>query len=492
MTNEQLPAGWAWATVAEVGRLQLGRQRAPRYHAGPNMRPYLRVANVFEDRIDTRDVMSMNFDPEEFEAYQLQPGDVLLNEGQSPELLGRPAIYRGEPADACFTNSLIRFQAHAGVLPEWALTVFRAYMHNGRFRRESRITTNIAHLSMTRLKHVEFPVPPLAEQQRISDALDEAWEYLARARQSAERSLRLAEALREGLIQSAVVGSVRLQGSSSAHDILEEAGIFPIAAPPADLPELPPSWCWVRLGDLADVSGGVTKDTKKQGAEGMIEVPYLRVANVQRGHLQLDHVATIRVTPEKLKALRLERGDVLMNEGGDRDKLGRGWVWDGQIDDCIHQNHVFRARLKPGVLEPKLLSWFGNTWGRSWFELRGKQTTNLASLSLRTLKELPVPVPPLDVQTGLTEYISETTAHADRIIDSARQLLRKLDGAKKSLLQAAVTGRVVPQNPSDESADELLARLRAESTTNAATRPRTRAVKKRNVTAKEASNKELA
>jgi type I restriction enzyme, S subunit len=100
---------WHWATVGDVGRVQLGRQRAPKYHAGPNMKAYLRVANVFEDRIDVTDVMSMQFDVEEFETYRLHAGDILLNEGQSPQLLGRPAMYRGELAEAAFTNSLIRF-----------------------------------------------------------------------------------------------------------------------------------------------------------------------------------------------------------------------------------------------------------------------------------------------------------------------------------------------------------------------------------------------
>jgi type I restriction enzyme S subunit len=135
------------------------------------MRPYLRVANVFEDRIDDSDVMSMDMTEAEWERYRLRDGDVLLNEGQSPELLGRPAIYRGKPPNIAFTNSLIRFRAKKDIDPEWALLVFRSHMHNRRFMRESQITTNIAHLSAGRFKTVEFPVPPLDEQQaRVADA----------------------------------------------------------------------------------------------------------------------------------------------------------------------------------------------------------------------------------------------------------------------------------------------------------------------------------
>lgn len=164
---DSLLSDWQLISVAEAGDTSLGRQRSPSYHQGPNMKPYLRVANVFEDRIDTTDIMEMHFDKSDFEKYRLHSGDVLLNEGQSPELLGRPAIYRGHPEEVAFTNSLIRFAPKPSVTSEWALLVFRKHMHTLRFKQESRITTNIAHLSLGRFRMVEFPVPPLDVQNEI-------------------------------------------------------------------------------------------------------------------------------------------------------------------------------------------------------------------------------------------------------------------------------------------------------------------------------------
>ena len=116
------PANWERRSVADVGTVELGRQRHPDWHVGPNMKPYLRVANVFEGRIDTSDVMEMHWPGETFERFQLRPGDVLLNEGQTPDLLGRPALYRGDPPEVAFTNSLLRFKAGTRVLPEFALS----------------------------------------------------------------------------------------------------------------------------------------------------------------------------------------------------------------------------------------------------------------------------------------------------------------------------------------------------------------------------------
>jgi restriction endonuclease S subunit len=167
------PAHWSRSKVSDAGKVTLGRQRHPDWHNGANMHPYLRVANVFEDRIDLRDVKEMHWPDDSFERFRLKPGDVLLNEGQSPEFLGRPALYKGEPIDIAFTNTLIRFQANDHVLPEFALLVFRRHMHAGRFARESRITTNIAHLSASRLKPIEFPIPPLEEQKRLAGLDDQ-------------------------------------------------------------------------------------------------------------------------------------------------------------------------------------------------------------------------------------------------------------------------------------------------------------------------------
>ncbi len=90
-------------------------------------------------------------------------------------------------------------------------------------------------------------------------------------------------------------------------------------------------------------------------------LPYLRVANVQRGYLDLSEMKEIEATEDEIADLQLREGDVLFNEGGDRDKLGRGWVWRGELPECIHQNHVFRARLHAGVADPKFVSWYGNS-----------------------------------------------------------------------------------------------------------------------------------
>ncbi|MCA1706669.1 MAG: restriction endonuclease subunit S, partial [Actinobacteria bacterium] len=236
-------------------------------------------------------------------------------------------------------------------------------------------------------------------------------------------------------------------------------------------------WTWTTLGEIAEIRGGVTKDAKRQADPSFVEVPYLRVANVQRGRLDLRKVTTIRVPPETVHALRLEPGDVLLNESGDRDKLGRGWVWDGQIDDCIHQNHVFRARLHD-EFDPYFVSTHANTWGRAWFEKHGRQTTNLASINLGTLKQLPVPAPPRPEQEAIVVELRRTEDARQRLMASISQARKRAASLRRSILAAAFAGHLVPQDPEDEPASVMLEGIRAERAVAALTgRRRTRAAK---------------
>ncbi len=205
---ERLPNSWIWVKNEQVGSIQLGRQRAPKYHNGPNMRPYLRVQNVFEDKIDLNDVMEMEFSESDYEKYVLKYNDILLNEGQSPELLGRPAIYRNEMPGVCFTNTLIRFQGSSGLLPGYALLVYRYFMHSGRFTKAGTITTNIGHLSAGRFSQIEFPLCSTAEQKEIIGATDEKFISISRVAKEIDLQLIKAEKSKQSILASAFSGSM--------------------------------------------------------------------------------------------------------------------------------------------------------------------------------------------------------------------------------------------------------------------------------------------
>jgi type I restriction enzyme S subunit len=201
-------------------------------------------------------------------------------------------------------------------------------------------------------------------------------------------------------------------------------------------------------------------------------VAYLRVANVQRGYLDLSQIKTISALDTTIEDLRLEYGDVLFNEGGDRDKLGRGWVWRAEILECIHQNHVFRARVYTDDLQPELLSWYGNTAGQRYFFDEGKQTTNLASINQTKLRALPVPIPPRAEQLRIRAVVEQQLSVADEALRSMSIDVARLARLRQSILKWAFEGRLVDQDPTDEPASVLLERIRAERAAAATQQPK--------------------
>jgi type I restriction enzyme S subunit len=187
------------------------------------MHPYLRVANVFEDRIDLSDVHEMNFTPLEFEKYKLGVGDILLNEGQTPELVGRPAMVRTELPGYCFQNTLVRFRSYEGVSSGYALTVFRAHLHGQRFKQIAQITTNIAHLGAERFSEVEFPLAPFAEQQRIVTEVERRLSVADEIEAEVDLGLTRCTLLRKSILKRAFEGLLVSQDPTdeSARILLE-------------------------------------------------------------------------------------------------------------------------------------------------------------------------------------------------------------------------------------------------------------------------------
>ena len=204
-----IPVDWSWGKIGDLGKVQTGRQKSPSFTKG-SVRPYLRVANVMEGRLSLEDVKSMKFTVAEYDQFLLKNGDILLNEGQSRELVGRAAMYKGRPADCCFQNTLIRFQAGEAITPEFSLCLFHFLLHSGKFAAIASQTTSIAHLGTSRFAALPAPVPPLAEQRRISKILT-AWDLSIETLVSL---ITVKERRKEALMQQLLSGKVRLPGFS--------------------------------------------------------------------------------------------------------------------------------------------------------------------------------------------------------------------------------------------------------------------------------------
>jgi type I restriction enzyme S subunit len=216
------------------------------------------------------------------------------------------------------------------------------------------------------------------------------------------------------------------------------------------LGEIPAHWTVIELKRIADVSTGMAKG-KEHAGRSTISVPYLRVANVQNGYLDLEDIAFMEIPVSDLARYSLKRGDVLMNEGGDFDKLGRGCVWNGQIEPCITQNHVFAVR--PHSVRSEWLSAItGSDYAQFYFKTRSKQSTNLASISSTNLMELPVVLPPDDEVLRVLDAITEKTAACDQLLSAAGSAIDLLQERRAALISAAVTGQIDVRSVANRSA----------------------------------------
>ncbi|WP_220492325.1 restriction endonuclease subunit S [Propioniciclava sp. MC1683] len=290
------------------------------------------------------------------------------------------------------------------------------------------------NISQSILKPWPIPLPPPDEQCRVVEIIEDHLSRLDAADGGISTALARVRALEEQIIRSALVDA-----TSTMHRPTPE--LPNVGTDDSTIVPLPPGWRWVRLDDVADVVGGVTKDSKKQADPSLVEVPYLRVANVQRGRLDLSEIATIRVTAQKAQALELRVGDVLLNEGGDRDKLARGWVWEGQIPGCIHQNHVFRARIKTD-LDPYFLSLTANTFGSPWAMRNGKQSVNLASISQTVIRKMPVILPPSGESGRIAARVTEQLDTNGRLREELLAARRRSATLRRAVLAAAFSGRL--------------------------------------------------
>jgi type I restriction enzyme, S subunit len=270
-------------------------------------------------------------------------------------------------------------------------------------------------------------IPPLPEQQRIAAYLDASCAAIDAAITAKRRQLDTLDALRKSTIQRAVTRGI------SAHAALESTGN-------AWMEQIPRDWKLVCLKRIAEIQGGLTLGKQYEGP--LIERPYLRVGNVQDGYLDLADVSVIELPASVAAGVELRPDDVLMTEGGDLDKLGRGHLWKGEITGCLHQNHIFAVRCFRHKLEPKFLAYLtAAKYGRDYFEATGKKTTNLACTNATKVGEFPIPLPPLDEQRAIVAHVEEKSAEFRSLIDCIESQIATLTAYRKSLIHECVSGQ---------------------------------------------------
>jgi len=503
-----LPASWITVPLCDLGTLRTGPFGSTLHQADyvDDGIPLVNPMHIVNARIEPSSKHCVSAATAlRLADFRLAVGDVVI--GRRGEM-GRCAEVRGrETGWLCGTGSLI-------VRPNDALcpTYLQRFLSSDSvvaYLLGEAVGSTMSNLNQQMLLDLQVPLAPKREQVRIIDQIEELLSDL----DAGVAELRAAQAklklYRQALLKAAVTGELTatwregrrtkalarvetgaqllarvagerrlqwerqqirrlaVQGRQPAGDWRSRYPV-PVEADTSELPALPECWVWASLDMLGEIASGVAKGSKVEPGVALREVAYLRVANVQRGFLDLSEIKMIPATERDIADLTLQPGDLLFNEGGDRDKLGRGWVWRGEVKECIHQNHVFRMRpFVPEVL-PELVSHHGNTFGKEWFQRAGKQTTNLASINMTMLRSFPVPVAPPEEQLAIREALSVCLSALDEQEAAVDVSLLQSEAQRKNILKAAFSGQLVPQDPNDEPASVLLERIRAERATRTA------------------------
>ena len=239
-------------------------------------------------------------------------------------------------------------------------------------------STGRPSLAKSDLLKIEMPVPSIDEQRRIVYRIEELFCELDNSVSTLQKTKEQLAVYRQASI-------------TSAYPVMTKENTK-------------------KLSEISDITGGITKGRDLKQAE-TIFLPYLRVANVQNGFLDLTEIKEIELKADEKEKYLLKKGDVLYTEGGDRDKLGRGTVWNEEIPDCVHQNHVFRARVDKSIAIPEYVAyWSMGSYARTYFFRKGKQTVNLASINKTVLSNLELPIPDLVTQEKVLAEIESGKA----------------------------------------------------------------------------------
>lgn len=408
-----IPEDWDQIPIGRAGEVLGGRQRSPNRIG--ELCKYLRVANVFEGFIDTDDVLEMPFSSSEKQRFQLKVGDILLNEGQSIELVGRSAIYRGNPPDCCFQNTLVRFRANTGTCTEFTQFIFQHFLKTGTFASIALQTTSIAHLGAGRLASLRMPLPTLAEQEAIAEALSDADALI----ESLEQLIAKKRHIKQGAMQELLTGKRRLPGFEVKPGYKQtEVGV------------IPEDWEVKFLGDVGESLIGLTYSPSDVRDDGIL---VLRSSNIQESQLQFDD--NVFVEMDVSERIMVRSGDILICvRNGSRDLIGKCVQIDNRALGMTFGAFmaVYRSPLNNFII----YMFQSGTIKRQIHEHLGATINQITNSSLNSFV---IPLPPaLEEQTAIADILSDMNVE----IEYLEAKLSKARRIKQGMMQELLTGRI--------------------------------------------------
>ena len=420
------------------------------------MVPYLRNVSVQWGRIDTENVVTMELDDRQRDRFGIKSGDLLVCEGGE---IGRCAVWHGRDEYIAFQKALHRIRPNSCLDVRFLRYLLEYYSLNGTLARLSTGST-IAHLPQQQLRKVPVPIPPIPEQHRIVDVLEDHFSRLDSAETMLNAVERRARMLSDWWIDAAILGktSGTPMISPPGASLRGKYGRFDFQS----LPNLPQGWKW-RLSESVckSINSGSTPSADRM-QQGHGDVPFLKVYNIApAGHVDFSKNPTFISGDTHRRQLGrsvTRPGDVVTNIVGP--PLGKSAVVPDSYEEWNHNQAIVSFRAGEEVEPAWLATCMRSRFVVDLLKSTARATAGQFNIALSTCRELPLPLPPIDVQRSLLSDLSnQQTAlhHACFSVVTARSRSKAL---RRSLLRAAFNGELVEQDPNDEPAEVALARIR--------------------------------
>ena len=412
----EIPEEWEVSKLKYLGRYVNGYPFKPD-DWGDKGKPIIRIQDLTGSN-DSPNYYDGNIDAK----YHIKNGDILVSWAATLDAF----IWNKD--DGLLNQHIFKaIPQEEKITPYFFFWMIKEAMQN--MNNDNKHGIFMQHVTLDVFNNFSVPLPPLSEQKRIATYLFQKISEAGIMLDDTLSSITGYKKLKQTVITQAVTKGVLGEREMKDSEV-EWIG------------EIPKEWRKTQLRHCATIKSGITLGKSYSKDTVLIERPYLRVANVQGGYVDLNDLATIEVTPDEDLKYRLHSGDVLMTEGGDRDKLGRGCVWHGEIEPCLHQNHVFAVQTNETILLPEFLEYLtASDVGRSYFDVTAIKTTNLACTSSSKVLAFTIPLPPIEEQIEIVSYIKKRSLELNKLIMKKELLAQELESYKKSLIYEVVTGK---------------------------------------------------
>lgn len=489
ITVSDLPKSWTKLNIGDVAEY-VQRGKSPKY-AAVSILPVINQKCVRWLGVDVEHVKYIHEDqvPKWDEVRYLRRSDILWN-STGTGTIGRACIYRDELNQAVVDSHVTIIRTNAEIVfPNYVFYFIMSPLVQTDIEEMQSGSTNQVELSKKAIVEKIIPIPPVEEQQRIVEKIEVLFARLDKGEEAVRKVQKSLARYRQSILKAAVTGQLtadwraeragQLEHGSDLlarvlklrREIWEGRGKYkePIEPDTSDLPELPEEWVWASVDQLAKIMGGLTKNSKRK--EMPMTRPMLRVANVYQNRLKLDEIHQSGITEGELARVLLQARDILVVEGnGSKSQIGRMAVWSGEIPDAVHQNHLIKVRLIESVLAEFLVTWFQSILGRQVVEKVASSTSGLYTLSISKIAAMVAPLPSLEEVNVIMEEVEVAHAKIASLKNWCETELNRSASLRQSILKDAFAGKLVEQDPMDEPASELLARIAAEKTSTRASR----------------------